>query len=252
MILSCQINPAAISLKLETSLVIPGPNDVLVYWANLDTLTVHSGLLSDSEQLRAGQYVHIRDQNRFTVRRSLLRLLLSAFLRLPASSIPLKQTAEGKPYLDLQEDICPIEFSLSHSQGIAAFAFTAGRRVGIDIEKMDPAADCQSLAREYFTVEEARYINLQDEPSSIEAFFLCWTRKEAYLKAAGIRPLDSFDTGLQTNQIFDMQSPQLNNHWAIARLELVPGWLTSLVVETAQGQPVSVIAQCIQNLATIE
>ncbi|MEN6309578.1 MAG: 4'-phosphopantetheinyl transferase superfamily protein [Anaerohalosphaeraceae bacterium] len=248
----CQTNSATISLKPKMHLSAPKPNEVLVYWANLDELTVPSGLLSEAEQVRASQYVHTQDRNRFIVRHSLLRRLLSAFLNRPAHAVSIHCTAEGKPGLNPAEHQSAIQFSLTHSHGIAAFAFTAERRIGIDIEKMDPQIETLPLARQYFTADEASHIACLDGQAQLLAFYQCWTRKEAYLKAAGIRPLDSFDTGLQTDQIVDLHSPEQNNHWAITRLELVPGWFTSLVVETGERQPISVIAQCIQNSPTIE
>ena len=127
---SCQHNPDVVSFKPQMSLTAPKPDEVLVYWANLDEWDTSSVLLSETEQLRASQYVHARNRDRFIVRRSLLRRLLSGFLNHPAHAVSIHCTAEGKPGLNPAEHPSAIEFSLSHSHGIAAFAFTAERRIG--------------------------------------------------------------------------------------------------------------------------
>jgi len=240
---SCQHNSEVLSFMPQTHLTAPKPGEVLVYWANTNNFTASTELLSETEQHRAGQYVHIRDRDRFIIRRSLLRQLLSVFLNRPAHAVSIHCTAEGKPGLNPAEHPSAIEFSLSHSHGIAAFAFTEGRSIGIDIEKMDPQIETLPLARQYFTPNEASYLEHLEPQARLLAFYQCWTRKEAYLKAAGIRPLDSFDTGLQTNQVLDALAPEQNHRWSMHPLNLPAGWAGSFVIEIADPQPIKIFGQ---------
>jgi 4'-phosphopantetheinyl transferase len=238
-----QHNPDAVSFKPQTRLAAPKPDEILVYWANVDEWETSSELLSDTELHRAGQYVHARNRNRFIVRRSLLRRLLSAFLNRPAHAVSIHCTVESKPGLNPAEHPSAIQFSLSHSHGIAAFAFTIGRRIGIDIEKIDTEIELLPLARQYFTTGEASYLEHLEPQARLLAFYQCWTRKEAYLKAAGIRPLDSFDTGLQTHQILDTLAPEQNHRWSVHTLDLPAGWTGSLVTESTDQHSIKVFEQ---------
>jgi len=240
---NCQHNSEVLSFMPQTLLTAPKPDKVLVYWANVDEWDTSSELLSDTELHRAGQYVHARDRDRFIVRRSLLRRLLSAFLNRPAHAVSIHCTAAGKPGLNPAEHPSAIQFSLSHSQGIAAFAFTAGQSLGVDIEKIDPEIELLPLARQYFTAGEASYLEHLEPQARLLAFYQCWTRKEAYLKAAGIRPLDSFNTGLQTNQILDALAPEQNHRWSMHTLDLPAGWAGSLVIEIADQHSIKVFGQ---------
>ncbi|HML76550.1 MAG TPA: 4'-phosphopantetheinyl transferase superfamily protein [Anaerohalosphaeraceae bacterium] len=238
-----QHNPDAVLFKPQTPLTAPRPDEVVVYWANVDEWNTSLELLSETELHRAGQYVHAHHRDRFIVRRSLLRRLLSAFLDRPAHAVSILSTAEGKPGLNPAEHPSAIQFSLSHSHGIAAFAFTAERRIGIDIEKIDPDIELLPLARQYFTAGEASYLEHLEPQARLLAFYQCWTRKEAYLKAAGIRPLNSFDTGLQTNQILDALAPEQNQRWSMHALDLPAGWAGSFVIESTDQHPIKIFGQ---------
>ena len=57
--------------------------------------------------------------------------------------------------------------------------------MGVDLEKIRPEADWQALARRFFTAAESRAIDACSPGRRARAFFACWTRKEAFVKAAG-------------------------------------------------------------------
>ncbi|MGH2271333.1 4'-phosphopantetheinyl transferase family protein [Anaerohalosphaeraceae bacterium U12dextr] len=239
----CQHNSKVLTFIPQAHFTAPKPDEVLVYWANLDEWDTSPEGLTETELNRARQYVRACDRNRFIVRRSLLRRFLSAFLDRPAHAVSIHCTAEGKPALNPARHPSAIQFSLSHSQGIAAFAFAVGRNIGIDIEKNDPQIEPLPLARQYFTTDEASYLEHLEPQAQRLAFYQCWTRKEAYLKAAGIRPLNSFDTGLQTNQILDILDPEQNHRWSVQTLDSPADWVGSLVLENTDQHPVKVSGQ---------
>ena len=71
-----------------------------------------------------------------------------------------------------------------------------------------------------------------------QAFFLCWTRKEAYIKARGeglSLPLDQFDVSLVPGEPAALLSTHRNPHeafrWSLQELTPAPGYAAALAVE---------------------
>ena len=90
-------------------------------------------------------------------------------------------------------------FNLSHSHGIALYALTRGREIGVDIEYFRPDVEAGKLAERFFSPREAAVLRALPEHLRREGFFNCWTRKEAYIKAEGkgmAIPLSAFDVSL--------------------------------------------------------
>jgi 4'-phosphopantetheinyl transferase len=71
--------------------------------------------------------------------------------------------------------------------------------LGVDIELVRPIPDWRHIATHYFSTDETREIAHLEPHLRERAFFQCWTRKEAYLKAIGdglTVPLNSFRVSL--------------------------------------------------------
>ena len=99
-----------------------------------------------------------------------------------------------------EEDGSALHFSLSHSGSIAAVAVTTAGPVGVDVEYLRPISDWQSVARRFFSVKENSLLSTVQEGQRELAFYCCWTRKEAVIKATGdglSAELDSFDVSLE-------------------------------------------------------
>jgi 4'-phosphopantetheinyl transferase len=96
--------------------------------------------------------------------------------------VPLGYGPNGKPFVQLDTKL---QFNTSHSHDLALLAFTNGCELGIDIEKVRPLPDMLSIANQFFCPEEA--LQLASLPDNLreQAFYLCWTRKEAYVKTIG-------------------------------------------------------------------
>lgn len=111
-------------------------------------------------------------------------------------------TAYGKPSLIEADNPQAVRFNMSHSGERALVAVTSGREVGVDIEEEKPISDLIDLARRFFAPGEvAELISLPDAARSA-AFFRCWTRKEAVVKAVGeglSYPLDGFEVPLDAS-----------------------------------------------------
>jgi 4'-phosphopantetheinyl transferase len=157
-------------------------------------------LLSLDERRRAERIVIDRPQNQFIVARGTLRLLLGRYLQQRPERIELTCDAHGKPCLTLQDAGAGLHFNLSHSHELALFALTRMGAVGIDVEQVRASVRCDDLAVRFFSAHEVKALQSLPTAERHEAFFACWTRKEAFLKAkgTGLRlPLDQFDVTVQ-------------------------------------------------------
>jgi 4'-phosphopantetheinyl transferase len=127
--------------------------------------------------------------------------MLARYLDVEPESLTITATDRGKPWLAGPRS--DLEFNIAHSQNLALLAFTRGRSVGIDVEWTRPIEDAVAIANRFFSPAENSALNAVDESARDEAFFNCWTRKEAFIKATGEglqRPLDSFDVSVQPDE----------------------------------------------------
>jgi 4'-phosphopantetheinyl transferase len=189
--------------------------------------------LSPVEKDRAARFLSPRDGHRFIVCRGILRELLGGYLRRPASDVCLEIGPRGKPALRANAGTPDVRFNLSNSQGFALYAFALGREVGIDIEKIRAEVAFQGIENRYFSPRERQELRGLPEKLRPEGFFLCWTRKEAYIKARGeglSLPLDSFDVSLTPGEPAVLNS-QDRDRWSIYSLQPRADFAGSLVVE---------------------
>lgn len=151
-----------------------------------------AALLSSEERRRADRLVRPEDRARFQAAHGRLREIIGYHLSVAPREIVFGVEPAGKPYVAKPET--SLRFNLSHSDALAGVAISHGIAVGIDIERIKPL-DGTGL-------EEALSRREQDALAALggierrDAFYRCWTRKEALLKAHGQGlgvPLDSFD-----------------------------------------------------------
>ena len=139
--------------------------------------------LSPDEQARAERFLNSAKRLEFLRGRGLLRALLGGYLGCPPSAVRIGTTASGKPFLVSPSE--PIEFNLSHTQGLLVLAFASRRAVGVDVEARVELPDSESLARRILSArEQTEYARL---PHALQprAFLRCWVAEEACLKACG-------------------------------------------------------------------
>ncbi len=203
---------------------------------------IFESFLSDDELTRANRFHFIRDRNHFVVARGLLRNLLAAYLGVNCAELRFSYGAQGKPFL-LLDDQAQINFNVSHSDGRAAFAFTRGRDLGVDLEYVKDDFDDELIANRFFS--RAEVLALRTVPVALrkQAFFNCWTRKEAYIKARGeglSMPLDQFDVSLRPDEPVAL----LNNYreerevsrWSMQAIPAPKGYVGTLAVEGRDWQ----------------
>jgi 4'-phosphopantetheinyl transferase len=144
-----------------------------------------SELLSADERQRAARFHFPRDAARFVAGRGALRTILGTRLAVDPAEIRLVYGAHGKPDLGAPFDRDGLRFNLSHSEGLAICALARDRRIGVDIERLRPLADWEAIAERMFTLQETHDLRRLPEAERPEAFFTCWTRHEARIKALG-------------------------------------------------------------------
>ena len=93
--------------------------------------------------------------------------------------------AFGKPEL---QPSAGIHFSVSHSAGLTVCVVSRAP-VGVDIERIRDIPDALSIAQQFFSTTEAAALRDADASDISRELLMCWTRKEAIIKANGLGPL---------------------------------------------------------------
>jgi 4'-phosphopantetheinyl transferase len=198
--------------------------------------------LSPEERRRAGRFHSESDRVRFVVGRGSLRTILGRYLGREPVAVAFDYGAQGKPMLAGPRDDLPLQFNLSHSQGLAVLAVTLGRQVGVDVEQIRPVADAEQIVARFFSARERDEFSRLPDGRRLDAFFRGWTRKEAYLKATGAGlslPLDQFDVPLDPEEpprLVDVAGrPQEAARWSLWDLAPGPGFCGAVAVEDGAG-----------------
>lgn len=197
----CVVSPRADAPKLD---VVIARLDI-----GAEAADASAALLSGEERQRAGRFAQDRERRRFTVARARLRAELGARLAVAPEAIELEYAPGGKPRLHSRFG-SDLRFNVSHHEDIAAFAFANGREIGVDVEGVRNLVDQDAIAAMVFSPREHQTYLALDPAQKPRAFFNCWTRKEAFVKALGEglrHPLDSFDVSLVPGWVFHEFTP---------------------------------------------
>ncbi len=140
-------------------------------------------VLSEIERERAASFAQDRERRVYVATRAALRLLLAREIARPADAVEFAYGKRGKPRL---ANDATIAFNVSHSGALALIALTRNCEVGIDIEAVRPVAEMEAIAKRFFCAREYDELcSLESTAERERAFFACWTRKEAFVKALG-------------------------------------------------------------------
>ena len=219
------------------------PSDPLrtidLWFCEFQTPDPYQNLLSSEEQARANRFRFPEDREFFIYCRSMLRRLLSRYLSVPAQDITFKLGPRGKPRIPSSD----IVFNTSHSGTMFACAISTGAELGADIEQIRVVQDIESMAKHFFAPNEvARLLSLPPEQKQA-AFFECWTRKEAVIKATGegvYRRLDSFEVsfGPAAECRLERLDSEIRPQWQIQSFQPKPDYIAALA-SSAPWNPVS-------------
>jgi 4'-phosphopantetheinyl transferase len=191
-------------------------------------------ILSPDERERADRFRFEADRRRCVIGRAHLRLLLGEILDLPASGLRFEYDEFGKPGLTSMQRL-PLQFNVSHSDDLILIAIAMGRAVGIDVERIRTDLDVDGIAERFFSADECKTLASLSGHGRYEAFFTCWTRKEAYVKARGVGlslPLDQFDVSFLPNEeprlLATRHDPAEARRWKLFGLDLSSDYAAAL------------------------
>lgn len=197
----------------------------------------HRNLASD-EQARAARFHFEKDRAHFIVARGVLRAILGGYVKRAPDRLSFCYGSHGKPALAGASGE-EIRFNVSHSGGVALYAITRGREVGVDVERIRPDVAVAEIAERFFSRPEAAMLRTLPAAAQREAFFRCWTRKEAYIKARGeglSLPLDQFDLSTALEEPAETpgahQDPSETAPWSLRELVPAPGYVAALAVQS--------------------
>jgi 4'-phosphopantetheinyl transferase len=198
-----------------------------------DSVQACHALLLPEEVQKAMRYRVERPRSDYILTRGTLRLLLSRYLGIAATEFNFQYTEYGKPFLANSD----LHFNVSHTDGLALLAFVRNRQIGIDVEKVRAQDDLQKLAERFFSTHERHSLRNLAGRELHNAFFRCWTRKEAYIKAVGeglSLPLHQFDVSLEPNPtealIATRPDPEQATRWTIRDVPVASGYVAALAV----------------------
>jgi 4'-phosphopantetheinyl transferase len=171
------------------------------------------------------------------VARGTLRRILARCLKSDPAALHFDYNQYGKPSLAGESATASdLRFNLSHSADLALLAVARGLEVGVDVESIQLETDRLNLARRFFGPGETAALLALPPEQQVGAFYACWTRKEAYLKARGSglsESLKSFQVSLEPGQPARLISTEAGNvdDWSLADLHPWPGFAAALAVE---------------------
>jgi 4'-phosphopantetheinyl transferase len=191
--------------------------------------------LSPDEISKADRFYFKEDRRHFIAARGLLRTILGRYLKIDPRRLRFCYSLYGKPAL-LGESGKVYSFNLSHSYGLLLVAITRGREIGIDVECIRAESAGQEIAERFFAPNEVAKLFSLPKDQKDEAFFRCWTRKEAYVKAKGdglTIPLDQFEVSLSPGEpaeLLHIASSGESRDWFLEELYPGPGYMAALAV----------------------
>lgn len=206
-------------------------------------------ILSADEQARANRFATPELRMRYVISHAALRTLLGRAAGRDPGEIAFVHGSAGKPSLADGA----LDFNMSHGGNVALYALTRGAALGIDVEECRTIDDHLRIARRFFAENEYTELAALPRSQQTDAFFRCWTRKEAYVKALGDglkAPLDAFEVTLRPGDAAAVLNvagdPEAAARWRLHHLEPAPGYVGAV----AAAAPIEVGA--LQTLSAEE
>ncbi|MFZ5515912.1 MAG: 4'-phosphopantetheinyl transferase family protein [Candidatus Zhuqueibacterota bacterium] len=194
-------------------------------------------VLLPDEHTRAGRFYFQKDRDAFTIARGMLRIILSRYVRFEPNELAFDYSSYGKPSLQARFNANMLQFNLSHSHHIALIAVCWQHEIGVDVEWMRDTLSDMQIAERFFSPAEVAALLTVPPAEQKGAFFNCWTRKEAFIKAKGMGlsiPLDQFDVSLKPGEPAVLQQtgfePDEACKWAMIDVPLESDYRAALAI----------------------
>ena len=196
-----------------------------------------SALLSADENDRRARFRFEGDRQDFAFARGMLRTLLATYLQTDPRAVRFQYSEHGKPALAASHRRPELQFNLSHTQGRVLLAICGQRAIGVDIERVREDFNPLEIAARFFSSSEQQALTSLPEAEQRPAFFRCWTRKEAFLKARGHGlsfPLERFDVsiggGEREIRLATRPDPAEAERWQILQAPAPEGYAAAVAV----------------------
>jgi 4'-phosphopantetheinyl transferase len=195
-------------------------------------------ILSPEERQKAERFHFQVDRERHVVGRALVRITMGRLLDRRPDNFRFRYNKFGKPCLADDANERGLQFNVSHSGELILVALAANRRIGVDVERIREDLRIEGIAGRFFSSREQADLAALPADLRHDAFFRCWSQKEAFIKARGeglSLPLDSFDVTLRPTEppalLETRPDPVEASRWVIRGLDVGPGHTAALAVE---------------------
>jgi 4'-phosphopantetheinyl transferase len=196
-------------------------------------------VISQDERERANRLVRDEDRAVWINTRAVLRGLLAGHFSIEPQAIVFGEGPHGKLELSEPASSERLDFSVSHSGAVAVITVARDRRVGVDVERIQPDLSWEPISKKLFSAADVALIEDRPPAERRLAFFECWVRKESYLKGLGVglrRALDGFSVpmGIAAGTVEDPEanpSPGAERCWSIHPIDVPDGYAAALAVQ---------------------
>jgi 4'-phosphopantetheinyl transferase len=232
------MNIADADFEIKRPLGLP-EDEVQIWRVDLEAIrgdeSCWQQVLSADESTRASRFHFPADRQRFVATRAVLRTILAGYLATDPKRLTFSYSRMEKPSLGPDHAGSRVTFNVSHSGGIALLAFSRRREIGIDVEQVRRDFDVEAIARRFFSAQEQEQLGAFPGENKFEAFFRCWTRKEAYIKATGeglSLPLHQFDVSIAPEKSDALLCTRPDNSeaalWSLREIPAGAGYVAAL------------------------
>jgi 4'-phosphopantetheinyl transferase len=193
-------------------------------------------VLNETERTRAERFHFKKDRDRFVIARGILRMILGRYLYVEPERLQICYGPHGKPALADVHNKDRLYFNVSHSHSLTLYAMARERELGIDVEYVRQGLAIESIARQVCSPGEIEKLLKLPPNQRNQAFFNCWTRKEAYVKAVGkglAFPLDQLEVSFAPNESAALlrESGKIVSGWSLRDLSPGPGYVAAIAIE---------------------
>ncbi len=190
--------------------------------------------LSADEWRRADKFVYEKHRAHFVAARGCLRAILAKYMDCKPGELAFFYGEHGKPALAPPWDKSQLRFNLSHSAGLALIAVSMRHEIGVDVEHLSrKVGQMKDIAKRFFAPGEYEQLCALSREELRRAFFCCWTRKEAYLKAMGAgltHSLKNFEVSLGRKAELLWIKEGNTEDWTLQHLEPAKGYVGAVAI----------------------
>jgi 4'-phosphopantetheinyl transferase len=222
------------------------PDDEVHVWlTRVGWSSRHIGALADvlslDERQKAERFRFQVDRERHVIGRGFLRGVLGRILDTGPDGLCFHYNDFGKPRLPDAQNELRLQFSVSHSGDLILIGLAANRQIGVDVERVRDGLEPEAIAGRFFSSGEQADLATLPPDQRRDAFFCCWCRKEAFIKARGeglSLPLNRFDVSLKPGEPAMLLATRPDaveaSRWVIRDLDVGPGHKAAVAVEGSE------------------